>query len=142
MTPRSDIAPGSLLHVAHGVELAACAAEDDYAPQGFAAEGFIHCCRPEQLDGVLERHFDDRSGLVLLELEPSALPVPPVEEDTSGRGERFPHLYARIPWSAMLRRRPLEDEASRAESGSRQRIADGRSEHQDEHQDTHRRDDS
>ncbi|MDZ7826286.1 MAG: DUF952 domain-containing protein [Gammaproteobacteria bacterium] len=47
------------------------------------------------------------ADLVLLELDASALPVAPVEEDTTGRGERFPHLYARIPWSAMRHRRPL-----------------------------------
>ena len=107
MTASPDTDPERLLHVARAAELAACTGEDDYAPEGFAAEGFIHCCRPEQLAGVLERHFDDRSDLVLLELDPSALPLPPVEEDTAGRGERFPHLYARIPWRAMRHRRPL-----------------------------------
>lgn len=107
MAATPDTAPASLLHVARAAELAACAADEDYAPEGFAAEGFIHCCRPQQLAGVLERHFDDHADLVLLELDASALPVAPVEEDTTGRGERFPHLYARIPWSAMRHRRPL-----------------------------------
>lgn len=115
MVVMPDTAPGSLLHVARAAELAACAAEDDYAPEAFSAEGFIHCCRPEQLAGVLERHFDDSADLVLLELDPAALPSAPVEEDITDRGERFPHLYARIPWGAMLRRTPL---ALRGENGT------------------------
>jgi uncharacterized protein (DUF952 family) len=109
MTAPPHTEPGSLLHVARAAELAARAGQDDYVPEGFAVEGFIHCCRPEQLAGVLERHFGDRSDLVLLELDPAALPVPPVEEDTTGRGERFPHLYAGIPWRAIVRRRSLDD---------------------------------
>lgn len=107
MVATPGTAPGSLLHIARAEELAACVAEDDYAPEAFSTEGFIHCCWPEQLAGVLERHFDDLADLVLLELDPAALPSAPVEEDTADRGECFPHLYARIAWSAMLHRRPL-----------------------------------
>jgi uncharacterized protein (DUF952 family) len=96
-----------LLHLALQADLDACAALDHYRPAAFDAEGFVHCCRETQLAGVLERYFRDRAGVVLLEIDPGRLTVPVVEEDTTGRGEVFPHIYGPIPWAAVLRREPL-----------------------------------
>lgn len=96
-----------LLHVAACADLQACAGLDSYAPAAFAAEGFIHCCRPAQLAGVLSRYYRDRDDLELLELDAQIVAAELVEEDTAGSGELFPHLYARIAWSAVRSRSPL-----------------------------------
>jgi glutathione S-transferase len=96
-----------LLHVALRDELEAARGGSHYSPAGFPDEGFVHCCRPGQLAGVLERYFRGRDDLVLLELDPAALDARLVEEDTTGRGERFPHLYGPVPWRAVQRESPL-----------------------------------
>lgn len=100
-----------LLHVALRGELEAARGGTHYAPSGFADEGFVHCCRPGQLAGVLARYFRGRDDLVLLELDPAALDAAVVEEDTTGRGERFPHLYGPVPWRAVQRESPLPPSA-------------------------------
>jgi uncharacterized protein (DUF952 family) len=94
-----------LLHLAVAAELAA-ATEVDYAPSGFAAEGFIHCCWPSQLVGVIERYYQGRDDLVLLELDCCVVKNTLVEEGPSS-GEKFPHLYGSIPLSAITERRTL-----------------------------------
>lgn len=101
-----------ILHVAAAADLDACADLDSYAPAAFATEGFIHCCRPEQLAGVLSRYFRDRDDLQLLELDRERLGADLVDEDGTGSGELFPHLYARIAWSAVRSRRPLGTDAN------------------------------
>ncbi|MFT4719118.1 MAG: hypothetical protein ACI9SB_000281 [Candidatus Azotimanducaceae bacterium] len=77
-----------------------------YVPGGFAAEGFIHCCWPNQLAGVIDRYYQGREDLVLLDLDLNAIGATLVEEDP-GSGEKFPHLYGPIPLSAITARRAL-----------------------------------
>ncbi|MFT4631691.1 MAG: hypothetical protein ACI8PP_002109 [Candidatus Pseudothioglobus sp.] len=94
-----------LLHLAVAAELAA-ASEIDYVPRSFATEGFIHCCWPIQLAGVVERYYQGRDDLVLLTLDLGAFIKTLVEED-SGNGELFPHVYGHIPLSAVNKRSAL-----------------------------------
>jgi len=95
-----------LMHLALAAELAASAENDIYAPAGFATEGFIHCCWPKQLAGVIERYYQGRDDLVLLDLDQRAFGKTLVEEDP-GNGEKFPHLYAHIPLSTITAKRVL-----------------------------------
>jgi uncharacterized protein (DUF952 family) len=49
------------------------------------------------------KHFSGVSGLLALELDPSALgAVELVDEDSYGSGQAFPHAYGPIPASAVL----------------------------------------
>lgn len=75
------------------------------APASLAADGFVHLCDSEQVDGVLARHFPDRDDLILLTLDPGALPEVR-REDLYGHGA-FPHAYGPLPLSAVLDARPL-----------------------------------
>lgn len=94
-----------LLHVAAAADLEA-ATETHYAPAALADEGFVHCCWPDQLEGVLERYFAGRSDLVLLELDPAALDAP-LREEAGPTGEGFPHVYGPLARAAIRGRRPL-----------------------------------
>jgi uncharacterized protein (DUF952 family) len=90
-----------LYHVATTVDWAARSA-DGYLPAGYPAEGFVHCSVGRQLPGVLDRHYRGRSDLVLLTIDPAGLTADVVWEDTSGRGERFPHVYGPIAATAVV----------------------------------------
>lgn len=103
-----------LLHVAVTTELVACADDDHYAPQAFATEGFVHCCWPQQLAGVLSRYFRGRDDLVLLTLDAQRLTAPLREEAPPGGVERFPHVYGPLPWAAVVERSPLATDAAGA----------------------------
>ncbi|MEL6981195.1 MAG: DUF952 domain-containing protein [Actinomycetota bacterium] len=76
--------------------------ETHYEPAGLAAEGFVHCSTAEQLRATLGRYYVGRSDLVLLTLDAAALTADLVWEDTSGRGELFPHVYGPIPLGAVI----------------------------------------
>jgi len=75
--------------------------ETDYRPAGLATEGFVHCSTAEQLPATLARHYRGRDDLVLLTLDVGALTSDLVWEDTSGRGEAYPHIFGPIPLSAV-----------------------------------------
>jgi Uncharacterized protein conserved in bacteria len=101
-----------LLHVAERTAWEAARASGPYAPAAFEAEGFVHLCRPAQLPGVLERYYRDREDLLLLELDASALEAEVRFEDTTGRGEPFPHLYGPIPLAAVRAVRGIRTDAA------------------------------
>lgn len=93
---------------------------EHYAPPRWEGEGFIHCCWVDQLSGVLERCFRGEANLLLLTLDASALVGSLREEDSTGRGEAFPHCYGVIPRSAVLQCQPLatDDEGRPVSEGS------------------------
>jgi uncharacterized protein (DUF952 family) len=73
----------------------------EYQPAAFGAEGFVHCSYAQQVCGVANRLFRGRSDLVLLEIDPSLLPSPIVDENLEGGAELFPHVYCAIPAAAV-----------------------------------------
>jgi uncharacterized protein (DUF952 family) len=50
---------------------------------------------------VADFNFRGRSGLVLLEIDRSALPCDVIDENLDGGSELFPHIYGRLPMSAV-----------------------------------------
>lgn len=66
------------------------------------AEGFIHGSFVHQVERSANRHFADREGLLLVELESTALDAEFVIEDSYGSGQRFPHVYGPINPSATV----------------------------------------
>ncbi len=77
-------------------------AGDAVVPASLAAEGFVHLSRPDQIAGVCNSLYGDRTDLVLLVVDPALLPAPLVWEDCYDTGQAFPHLYAALPRSAVL----------------------------------------
>lgn len=76
-------------------------ATDEVRPASLADEGFIHLSAPSQIAAVCRQRFAGREDLVLLVVDPAALPLPLVWEDSYGAGQAFPHLYAPLPTAAV-----------------------------------------
>jgi uncharacterized protein (DUF952 family) len=72
-------------------------------------DGFIHLSSEEQLRGTLEKHFRDKSDLVLIAFEVSRL-GPQLRWEQSRDGALFPHLYGHIVVSDALWQRPLRND--------------------------------
>ncbi len=73
-------------------------------------EGFIHAAFAHQAQGVADRYYRGRDDIVLLTIDPDRLRESDVElrvEDTSGRGEGFPHLYGPLPVDAVVAVTPV-----------------------------------
>jgi uncharacterized protein (DUF952 family) len=79
-----------------------------YSPAGLASEGFVHLCTRDQLGGVVDRYYRGRDDLVLLTVRTDRLDAPLMWEDTTGSGERFPHLYGPLALAAVLSAVPFE----------------------------------
>jgi uncharacterized protein (DUF952 family) len=89
------LAHQSIIHVATPeawTDAQSCGA---YVPEGFAAEGFIHCCAHEQLKGVLAEHFPGYTELLLLMVDVAKLEAE-VRVETAANGQSFPHIYGPI----------------------------------------------
>jgi uncharacterized protein (DUF952 family) len=70
-------------------------------------EGFIHCSRRHQVEGVARRFYADVPELVLLTIDPARLTAPVVDESPAdGIDELFPHVYGPIPVDAVVRAEP------------------------------------
>lgn len=94
-------APRFIFHIAGRSDWEEQAASDAYTPPGFERERFIHCALIRQVPGVAERYFAGRADLVLVAIDTAKLTAPLVFEDTTGRGEAFPHIYGPLARSAV-----------------------------------------
>jgi uncharacterized protein (DUF952 family) len=71
-------------------------------PEGFAAEGFVHCSEPDQVVRVANARFAGRTDLVLLWISVAALSAPVRYENLEGGDELFPHVYGPIDLDAVI----------------------------------------
>lgn len=66
------------------------------------ADGYIHLSAIDQLQGTLDKHFAGQAGLVIAEVDLTALGRA-IRWEVSRGGALFPHCYAPLPLSAVLR---------------------------------------
>ena len=91
-----------IFHVAVGEEWEKQKHADSYAPDAYESGGFIHCCGPEQLEGVLQRYFSGQTGLLLLHIDTARLNASLRYERSTGN-EYFPHVFGRINKNAIVK---------------------------------------
>ena len=96
----------SVVHIAEPDAWAAARPSGMYRADSLAEEGFIHFSRWDQLADTAARHYAGVPGLVVLVVEPGALPFR-VENG-------FPHLYSELPVSAIAEVLTLQDALARA----------------------------
>ena len=94
---------GTLFHITTADEARAASLAGSYSPQGFAAEGFIHCSYAHQVRGVANRIFSGRRDLVLFQIDRARVPHRIVDENLEGGRELFPHIYGRLGMDAVVR---------------------------------------
>lgn len=70
------------------------------------ADGFIHFSTAAQLRETARRHFAGQTDLLLVTIDGAALGDALRYEPSRG-GDLFPHLFASLPLSAVLRVAPL-----------------------------------
>ncbi len=89
---------------------AACQAgayEQSTVDRTLAEEGFIHCSFAAQVQATADRYLLGRDDVVALAIDVAAVSEILRVEDTSGRGEEYPHLYGPLPVDAVLRADPV-----------------------------------
>src|SRR5687768_12035626 len=80
-----------------------------YEASSLTSEGFIHCSTKEQVKGVLERYFNERTDLLKLVIDTSKLQAPLKFELAPSIQEEFPHIYGLLNLDAVIGVLPPED---------------------------------
>lgn len=73
-----------------------------YEAASLPIEGFIHCSTEQQVAGVLERYFKDKTNLVKLVIDASKLSNKLVYELAPSINQEFPHVYGCINVDAVI----------------------------------------
>lgn len=75
----------------------------EFASADLQLEGFIHCSEQQQILRTAAKYYAGKKSLVLLEIDETKIIDDLKREDSTGRGEVFPHVYAPIPLAAVTR---------------------------------------
>ena len=73
-----------------------------YRAPSLDSEGFIHLSTRAQFVDTANRYYRGRTDLVLLEVDPAALPAGSLVYEASTNDLLFPHLYAALPVDAII----------------------------------------
>ena len=73
-----------------------------YIAPSLASEGFIHCSKEEQVQGVLQRYFAGKKDLVKLTIDTNKLTSPLQYDFSASINEEFPHVYGPINTDAVI----------------------------------------
>lgn len=65
------------------------------------ADGYIHLSAAAELQGTLDKHFAGQDGLVIAEVDLSAL-GDTIRWEASRGGALFPHIYGVLPMEAVI----------------------------------------
>ncbi|MEL6353794.1 MAG: DUF952 domain-containing protein [Cyanobacteria bacterium J06627_28] len=102
-----------VFHIVEASTWEAAKAVGKYRPASLENEEFIHFSTVEQVVATANRFYKGQDGLVLLEVSCDRLTEPLCYEDVPGYGI-FPHLYAPLPVSAVLKVWPFPHNADGA----------------------------
>lgn len=91
-----------LLHICPRGDWEKGQAAGAYRAASLETEGFIHCSLTRQVLGVADNVYSGQQDLVLLVIEPGALAVSLIYEDSYGHGDAFPHIYGPLNLSAVV----------------------------------------
>ena len=62
----------------------------------------MHCSKPDQLAGVVNRYYQGQTGLIVLHIDPDLVEPSIRWENPPGRNEQFPHIYGPLNLNAVI----------------------------------------
>lgn len=100
-------AEGLRRHIFHLTEPEYVTFSDDYfIPPSLREEGVVKCAEWDQLPKVVNTKFRSHNDLLLLTIDIEQVEHSLIRESREGHREPFPHVYAPIPWTAIMFHRP------------------------------------
>ena len=93
--------PTTIYHIAQKADWQQAVLSGLYFPASFNQERFIHCSTSKQVEGVLERYFQNQSVLKLT-IDAALLVHPPKFEWATSVNQLFPHIYGPINIEAVI----------------------------------------
>ena len=92
-----------IYHVVTAVNWQKALQQGFYEAESLALEGFIHTSKAEQVQGVLNRYYKNKTDLLLLHIDESKLTAPLKYELSTSINEEFPHIYGRLNLDAVIK---------------------------------------
>ena len=89
-----------IVHICTWDEWETALSKGEYRAVSLETEGFIHCSRPDQVLGVVNRFYADVPDLVLLWIDHQRVDAEIRWEPADG--DIFPHLYGPINVEAVM----------------------------------------
>lgn len=81
--------------------------ESFYEPDSLKKDGFIHLCRKNQIQSVINRYYPNQTRLLLLEINPLKLKHELKYEMVYENEALYPHLYGPLNTSAVMSTKAL-----------------------------------
>jgi uncharacterized protein (DUF952 family) len=97
-----------IFHITTDTEWKVAVQKGYYETSSLKDEGFIHCCLQEQIESVLDRYFQGKRNLLLLEIETDQLTSPFYYEWSPSISDTFPHIYGVINPDAIKNVKAVE----------------------------------
>lgn len=72
-----------------------------YRPASFEKDGFIHCATEEQLDEVMNKHFQQHENLVKLIIDPKRLTEKLQYDKVHDGQDEYPHIHGPLNLEAV-----------------------------------------
>jgi len=100
LAPTEEIVP--IYHITTKLEWENALNQGFYAAPSLPVEGFIHCSKLSQVQGVLERYYTGKTDLVKLVIDTTKLTHKLQFDYSSSVNEEFPHVYGVINLDAVV----------------------------------------
>ena len=77
--------------------------EGFYEADSLAKEGFIHASKEDQVAGVIQRFYKDKTDLILLHIDENKLTAELKYELAPSINEEFPHIFGPLNTDAVVK---------------------------------------
>jgi uncharacterized protein (DUF952 family) len=91
-----------IYHITTAKEWQEAKEKNYYEAPSLQSEGFIHCSKAEQVQGILERYFKGKTALVKLTIDTTKLAHKLQYNFSPSTNEEFPHVYGVINVEAVI----------------------------------------
>jgi len=91
-----------IYHITTAANWKAAQEQGYYEAPSLQVEGFIHCSTEHQVAGVLQRYYQNQTGLLKLVIDPTKLTHELKYEVSPSINEQFPHVYGIINLDAVV----------------------------------------
>lgn len=92
-----------IYHIATESEWEASLDDENYIPERYAEDEFIHCSTKDQIVRTAHRLYSDESYIILLYIDDSNESDFIKYENLEGGTELFPHIYRPLPKESISR---------------------------------------
>jgi uncharacterized protein (DUF952 family) len=92
-----------IYHIANRRDWVKAKKAGKYVADSLQSQGFIHMSTAQQIIQVANRFYKDSEDLVLLYIDSEKIKESLRWEGKEEHGEDFPHLYASLPFDAVIR---------------------------------------